>query len=98
MAYGFGSRPIGDGTLKPNTNSNARTQHCLMTSFDMLKHTPLMINGVDATHYLHRAYLSNNKDYIQAVLSIKDDYNDMGTLDIHEALLDTQHYYEDNEY
>jgi len=65
--------------------------------FDIIKHTPLMINGVDATDHLKRAYHTQNKDYIQAVLYIKKEYHDMGALDIKEALLDTQYYYEDGE-
>ena len=68
-----------------------------MDSFDILKHTPLIINGVDATDYLKRAYHTQNKDYIQAVLNIKKEYSNMSDFDITEALLETQYYYEDGE-
>lgn len=69
----------------------------MMDSFDILKHTPLIINGVDATDYLMRAYHTQNKDYIQAVLNMKELYTDMDAFDITEALLETQYYYEDGE-
>ena len=63
--------------------------------FDVIKHTPFIINGVDATKYLLRAVKSGNKEYVDAVLRLKEPYEMMGPLDIEEALIETKYHYED---
>ena len=75
--------------------------HCISNTsigmenlFDVIKHTPFIINGVDATKYLLRAAKSGNQEYVDAVLRLKPPYELMGPLDIEEALIETQHYYE----
>ena len=65
--------------------------------FDIIKHTPFIINGVDATPYLIRAAKSGDEKYFNAILHLKEPYECMGPLDIEEALIETKYHYEDGE-
>lgn len=87
------ARPITGTKTAPNGLNS-------VNSFDILKHTPFLIKGFDATRWLKEAFDSKDPAYIQGILKIKEIY-DIGYMDmydIHEALEDTRIYYEDKDY